>query len=77
MDYINVNFDWLEDKLTLLKDKYVLFDFPGQVELYTHETSIHKILHQLQKIGYRVRFVTTLLYPILSLSYSKHRTNCP
>ncbi|KAF4321834.1 hypothetical protein JM18_003851 [Phytophthora kernoviae] len=57
MDYINVNFDWLEEKLAVLKDKYVLFDFPGQVELYTHENSVHSILHKLQKLGYRLTVV--------------------
>ncbi|ETK81041.1 hypothetical protein F441_13704 [Phytophthora nicotianae CJ01A1] len=57
MDYIDVNFDWLEDKLAALKDKYVLFDFPGQVELYTHENSVHSILHKLQKLGYRLAVV--------------------
>ncbi|POM70304.1 GPN-loop GTPase 2 [Phytophthora palmivora] len=57
MDYIDVNFDWLEEKLAALKDKYVLFDFPGQVELYTHENSVHNILHKLQKLGYRLAVV--------------------
>lgn len=36
-------------------DKYLLFDFPGQVELYTHEQSVHRILQKLQKLGYKVR----------------------
>jgi len=36
-------------------DKYLLFDFPGQVELYTHEQSVHHILQKLQKLGYKVR----------------------
>ena len=54
MDYIDLNFDWLEEKLVQLKDKYLLFDFPGQVELYTHENSVHNIVHKLQQLGYRV-----------------------
>lgn len=57
MDYIDVNFDWLKEKLAALKNKYVLFDFPGQVELYTHETSVHSLLHKLQSIGYRLAVV--------------------
>ena len=28
---------------------YLLFDLPGQVELYTHGTCVHKILHTLSK----------------------------
>lgn len=73
MDYIDHNFDWLEEKLATLQgagdsvvprgepedthsypDKYLLFDFPGQVELYTHEKSVHNILQKLQKLGYKV-----------------------
>lgn len=65
MDYIDVNFDWLEDKLAALKDKYVLFDFPGQVELYTHENSVHSILHKLQKLGYKVGGTLYLLGMVL------------
>ncbi|CAI5716163.1 unnamed protein product [Hyaloperonospora brassicae] len=57
MNYIDVNFDWLDKKLAALEDKYVLFDFPGQVELYTHENSVHSILHKLQKSRYRLAVV--------------------
>ncbi|KAI3856074.1 hypothetical protein MKX03_009642 [Papaver bracteatum] len=35
MDYLEKNMDWLESKLApLIKDHYLLFDFPGQVELF-------------------------------------------
>ncbi|KAK9217411.1 hypothetical protein WN943_006044 [Citrus x changshan-huyou] len=35
MDYLEKIIDWLQSKLEpLLKDHYLLFDFPGQVELY-------------------------------------------
>ncbi|CAH0476622.1 unnamed protein product [Peronospora belbahrii] len=57
MEYIDMNFDWLETKLARLKDKYVLFDFPGQVELYTHDKSVHNIVHKLAKLGYRLAVV--------------------
>ncbi|RHY41322.1 hypothetical protein DYB34_000078 [Aphanomyces astaci] len=37
---------------------YVLFDFPGQVELYTHEESVHNIVQKLEKrLEYRVSVV--------------------
>lgn len=55
MNYIDHNFDWLEDKLGELEGKYILFDFPGQVELYTHEQSVYNILQKLQKLNYKVR----------------------
>ena len=71
MNYIDSNFDWLAGQLeafqgrrvsisrllhsSFILDKYLLFDFPGQVELYTHETSVHKILEKLGKLNFRVR----------------------
>lgn len=54
MNYIDHNFDWLEEKLAELEGKYILFDFPGQVELYTHEASVFNILQKLQKLNYKV-----------------------
>jgi GTPase SAR1 family protein len=35
-------------------DEYILFDCPGQVELFTHHASLRNIFFRLQKIGYRV-----------------------
>ena len=48
MEYIEVNLDWLVEKLEPFADCYILFDCPGQIELYTHHDSIHKIVQQLQ-----------------------------
>ena len=36
--------------------KYVLFDCPGQVELFTNHDSLRRVFFRLQKLGYRVRF---------------------
>ncbi|CAO3669380.1 unnamed protein product [Umbelopsis ramanniana] len=54
MEYLEKNLDWLIEKLKPLKDDYILFDFPGQVELFTHHGSVKNILEQLQKINYRL-----------------------
>ena len=35
-------------------EDYVLFDCPGQVELFTHHSSLRNIFFQIQKLGYRV-----------------------
>ena len=48
------NMGWLEEGLKELGDDYVLFDCPGQVELYTHHNSLRNIFLRLQKLGYRV-----------------------
>ena len=42
-------------RLTPVADDYVLFDCPGQVELFTHHASLRNILFKIQKLGYRVR----------------------
>lgn len=80
MEYLEQNYDWLLDKLSGIKDSYLLFDMPGQVELYTHHSSIKNIFAKLEKLGYHLcavhmvdshycsdptKFISTLL---LSLS---------
>jgi GTPase SAR1 family protein len=44
MDYLIQNIDWLEDKIGDMGiDDYVLFDCPGQIELYTHLDIMNKV----------------------------------
>lgn len=40
--------------IDIILDDYVLFDCPGQVELFTHHGSLRNIFFRLQKLGYRV-----------------------
>lgn len=54
MEYLEANLDWLEEKLQQHRDCYVLFDCPGQVELYTHHSSVKNIFAQLSKWNFRV-----------------------
>jgi len=42
-------------------DKYIIFDCPGQVELYTHNTAIKNIINILEKRDYRVKIKGNLL----------------
>ncbi len=56
MEYLEQNFDWLEKRLKECKGKYILFDFPGQIELYTHNKCIRNIVQRLEKMHYRVSF---------------------
>jgi len=53
--------EWLEKNLHLLKErlepyetKYILFDLPGQAELYTHHLSMRNIIRQIQKWEYQL-----------------------
>jgi len=65
MEFLEQNFDWLESELTAAaaalgggEDVYFLFDFPGQVELYTHHNSVAKLLETLTaKWNYRLTAV--------------------
>ena len=45
----------MESGLKGLGEDYVLFDCPGQVELFTHHGSLRNIFVKIQKMGYRVR----------------------
>lgn len=55
LEELEHNFDWLEEGLKEFGEDYVLFDCPGQVELYTHHNSMRNIFYKLQKLGFRVR----------------------
>ncbi|CAH0546596.1 unnamed protein product [Brassicogethes aeneus] len=80
MEYLEENFDWLLNQLVLIRDSYLIFDMPGQVELFTHHASIKNIFTKLEKLSYHLcavhmvdshycsdptKFISTLL---LSLS---------
>jgi GPN-loop GTPase len=54
LEELEINMDWLADELKKLGDDYILFDCPGQVELFTHHHSLRNIFFALQKLGYRV-----------------------
>jgi len=50
MEYLEKNLDWLLNKIQIqLKDKYLIIDFPGQVELYTHNNAVKNIVGRLVK----------------------------
>ena len=49
-NYLRDNCSWLENKIQKLGSEfYLLFDFPGQVELYTHDTCIQEIIETISK----------------------------
>lgn len=54
LEELEHNFEWLEEGLKELGDDYILFDCPGQVELYTHHNSLRNIFFKLQKLGFRM-----------------------
>ena len=49
MEYIVENLDWLKKEFdSKCKGKYVIFDMPGQVELYTHHESLRELCEALR-----------------------------
>jgi hypothetical protein len=62
IEYLERNIDWLFEKLDKLKgwnptsslEKYLLFDLPGQVELFTNHDSLKNIIQKLEKRGFRL-----------------------
>lgn len=47
--YLMKNPDWLEEQLGDVDDDYILFDCPGQIELYTHMTIMRQLVELLQQ----------------------------
>ncbi|KAG5330713.1 GPN3 GTPase, partial [Acromyrmex charruanus] len=54
MEYLVENSSWLEEKLGDVDDDYIIFDCPGQIELYTHMTVIRELITILQKLNFRI-----------------------
>ncbi|OBT59591.1 hypothetical protein VE04_00005 [Pseudogymnoascus sp. 24MN13] len=54
MEELEHNVEWLEEGLKSLGEDYVIFDCPGQAELFTHHSSLRNIFFHIQKMGYRL-----------------------
>lgn len=58
MEYLMENSDWLEDRIDgFVDDDYILFDCPGQIELFTHIPIFHQLAHWLELRDFRVASV--------------------
>ncbi|MCP9264145.1 GPN-loop GTPase 2 [Dirofilaria immitis] len=53
MQTLKKNMEWLRLKLSRV-DGYFLFDFPGQLELYSSDNCISSIIHNMEKWGFRL-----------------------
>jgi len=54
MEFLEKNLDWLFVEIAKFPDHYFFFDFPGQIELYTHHNSVRNIMKELEKFGFRL-----------------------
>lgn len=56
MEFLMSNIEWLEEKLDAYFDNdYVVFDLPGQIELYTHFPFMRELVKKLQMWDFRVQ----------------------
>jgi GTPase SAR1 family protein len=61
MEYLVQNIEWLEDELDGYgTDDYLIFDCPGQIELYTHLPVFRQLVDVLKKWDYYVCCVNIL-----------------
>lgn len=57
MEFLEKNLVWLEKQLDKWRGHYLLFDCPGQVELFTHHQSVRNIAAHLQGWNFKVQCV--------------------
>lgn len=53
MEYLEQNIEWLINQIQNL-ESFLIFDLPGQVELFVHHSSVQNILQKLEKLGYSI-----------------------
>ena len=50
LEQLLVDFSWLQDKIVKAgKDRYFIFDFPGQIELFTHSNLVMDLVFKMHK----------------------------
>ncbi|CAG5095116.1 Similar to GPN3: GPN-loop GTPase 3 (Bos taurus) [Cotesia congregata] len=54
MEYLVENSQWLADELGDIDGDYIIFDCPGQLELYSHMSVIKKLIGMLESINFRL-----------------------
>lgn len=53
MEYLIENMDWFMEEIGALgEEDYVLFDCPGQLELYTHMDIMRRVISALKRTGF-------------------------
>lgn len=54
MEFLMDNLTWLEERIGEFDDNYIIFDCPGQIELYTHMNIMRRFVDVLQSWNFRV-----------------------
>ncbi|KAH3841236.1 hypothetical protein DPMN_114695 [Dreissena polymorpha] len=59
--FLESNLAWLQSELAKVKGKYLLFDCPGQVELYTHNNAMRNIVAQMVAMDIRLKLNSAIV----------------
>ncbi|ORY06299.1 hypothetical protein K493DRAFT_333186 [Basidiobolus meristosporus CBS 931.73] len=54
LEFLLNNIDWLEEELGDYEDDYLIFDCPGQIELYTHFPIMKRMCETLQRWNFSI-----------------------
>lgn len=54
MEFLARNFDWLKKEISDVEDDYIIFDCPGQIELYTHVPVMKQLVEALRDWNFYV-----------------------
>ncbi|KAL7294302.1 hypothetical protein TKK_0012315 [Trichogramma kaykai] len=54
MEFLTENLPWLEEQLGDVDNDYIIFDCPGQLELYTHMTIMRDLIKCLQNLNFHL-----------------------
>jgi hypothetical protein len=54
MEHFAQNFDWLQEAIDDIEDDYLLFDCPGQIELYTHIPVMRQFVDHLRSSNFYI-----------------------
>jgi len=60
MEFLEENFEWLYEELKKFSDCYIIFDCPGQIELYTHNNATKNILAKLEKLNFKLTAINLI-----------------
>ena len=76
MEFLFQNIDWLREELEAFdEDDYIIFDCPGQVELYSHLPVMRDLAKTLVSWGFRVMSVY-LMDALFVLEPAKFISGC-
>ncbi|KAI8380258.1 GPN-loop GTPase [Blakeslea trispora] len=54
LEFLMNNIDWLEEEIGTYDDDYLIFDCPGQIELYTHFPIMKRLCETLNRLNMNV-----------------------